>query len=183
MPGAIVERADRVTFRTIEDEDLGFVQRGTANPEIRYPLGSRIYSRGELEDMEDVDGDHFLVCLDDPDASPGQPDEEEVQPIGKVSLTDASYRRPDLGYWLVPEFQGQGYGTATLTLLVDYAFRAYDHPAVGAIAYDFNDASRGLLESLGFEEEGRIRRDRFLDGEYVDTIHYGLLREDWRDGE
>jgi RimJ/RimL family protein N-acetyltransferase len=61
-------------------------------------------------------------------------------------------------------------------------FRTYDYPAVDAVAHDFNEASRGLLGSLGFEEEGTIRRDRFIDGEYVDTYHYGLLREDWREG-
>jgi len=52
---------------------------------------------------------------------------------------------------------------------------------VGAVAYEDNDASRGLLESLGFSEEGRIRKDRFIDGEYADTIHYGLLREEWQE--
>jgi ribosomal-protein-alanine N-acetyltransferase len=52
---------------------------------------------------------------------------------------------------------------------------------VGAIAYDFNDASRGLLESLGFTEEGRTRKDRFINGEYIDTIQYGLLRKEWRE--
>jgi RimJ/RimL family protein N-acetyltransferase len=40
---------------------------------------------------------------------------------------------------------------------------------------------RGLLESLGFEEEGRIRRGPFIDGEYVDTVNYGLPLEAWRE--
>lgn len=184
MPGAIVARNEEVTFRTVEEEDLGFVQRGTANPEIRIPLGSRLRSRSELEEMddEDVEGDHFLVCLEDVGASPGQPDDvDDVTPIGKVSVSDTHYRRPDLGYWIVPEYQGEGYGRAAVSLLVDYVFDTYDHPAVGAIAYDFNHASRALLESLGFEEEGCVRRDRFIDGAYVDTYHYGLLREDWRE--
>ncbi|MBP1986709.1 RimJ/RimL family protein N-acetyltransferase [Halolamina salifodinae] len=35
------------------------------------------------------------------------------------------------------------------------------------------------MDSPGFEQEGRIRRDRFIDGEYVDTVKYGLLREAW----
>ncbi|HMB50636.1 MAG TPA: GNAT family protein, partial [Natronoarchaeum rubrum] len=70
-----------------------------------------------------------------------------------------------------------------LSLVVDYLFRTYDAPAVGAGVFAFNDASRGLLESLGFEEEGRVRKDRFIDGAYRDRIVYGLLREDWRDAE
>lgn len=48
-------------------------------------------------------------------------------------------------------------------------------------AYEFNKPSRGLLESLGFDKEGRTRGDRFIDGEYVDTMQYVLLREEPRE--
>jgi RimJ/RimL family protein N-acetyltransferase len=182
MPGAIVSKGEDVTLRTVEEEDRAFCQRASANPEIRVPIGNPVRSRSELGDVtEKDDGDQFLVCLDDEDVCRGSPDEDETTRIGWVGVDDVSYRRPDLSYWLAPEFQGEGYGTEAVALLIEYTFATYDHPAVGAIAYDFNDASRELLASLGFEEEGRIRRDWFIDGEYVDTIHYGLLREDWWD--
>jgi RimJ/RimL family protein N-acetyltransferase len=185
MPGARVRQGDRVTLRTVEREDVGFVQRASANPEVRYPLGSPLRSRTELEDGyadggSDDDSDRFLVCVDD-DAGPGQPETDAVRRIGVVSVEDAEWRRPELGYWLVPEVHGEGYGKAAVSLVVDYVFRTYDHPAAGAIAYEFNDASRGLLESLGFEEEGRTHADRFIDGAYVDTISYVLFRDEWRE--
>jgi ribosomal-protein-alanine N-acetyltransferase len=179
MPGASVSRGERVTLRTVEEEDRAFCQRASANPEIRIPIGNPLRSRTELGDVAESEGDQFLVCLDD--AGPGSPDESALTRVGWVGVEDMSYRRPELSYWLAPEFHGEGYGGEAVALAVDYAFATYDHPAVGARAYEFNDGSRGLLESLGFEQEGRVRRDRFIDGEYVDTIHYGLLREEWRE--
>ncbi len=179
MPGARITTDGDVTLRSLEAEDLDFLQRSFANPEIRYPLGNPLGSRKKLEQRhEDGETPQFLVCLDD--AGPGTPDEDEVERIGAVSVDDVEWRRPDLGYWLKPEVHGQGYGKPAVGLVIDYVFRTHDHPAVGACAYEFNEASRGLLESLGFEEEGRTRRDRFIDGEYVDTVQYVLLREDWR---
>jgi RimJ/RimL family protein N-acetyltransferase len=181
MPGARITQGERVTLRTPEPEDVAFYQRSRTNAEIRVPLGSPLASRAELEeDFTDSDGDRFLVCVED-DGRPGPVDAADVRRIGDVSVHDMDYRRPELGYWLIPEVHGNGYGKEAVSLVIDYVFRTYDHPAVGAVAYEFNEASRGLLESLGFEEEGRIRRDRFIDGEYVDTFHYGLLREDWRE--
>lgn len=167
-----------MALRTTEPDDADFVQRGFAHPEIRYPMGSSVRSRAETESwLTETDGDGgFLVCLEDPSSGTTS---EPGRRIGAVSIDDADWRRPELAYWLVPEVHGEGYGTAAVSLLVDYVFRTYDHPAVGAGAYAFNDASRGLLESLGFEREGVIRRDRFVDGAYVDTVQYGLLREDW----
>ena len=183
MPGARIASGERVTLRTVEDEDTGFLQRASTNPEIRYPLGSPLKSRGEVEEWnEEHDADRFLVCLDD--AGPGQPDEDDdVRRIGVVSVEDADWKRPELGYWLVPEVHGQGYGTESVSLVVDYAFREYDTPIVAAGAFDSNDASRALLESLGFTEEGRRRKFMFVDGEYVDRVEYGLLREEWRKRE
>lgn len=177
MPGPVVSRGECVTLRTVEEEDLSFLQRGRTNPALRYPLGNSPDSREAMELADDAD--QFLATLDD--AGPGTPDASEVERIGAVTVSDTSWRRPELGYWLAPEYHGEGYGMEAVGLVVEYVFRTYDHPAVGAGVYEFNDASRGLLESLGFEEEGRTRRDRFVDGAYVDTVQYSLLREDWRD--
>lgn len=183
VPGDRVTHDEQrgVSLRTVEPEDAQFLQQSHTRPEVRVPLGSQISAVHELRDRIESDDtdDGFVVCVGDTGTPP--PDPDEVTRVGLVTVTDADWRRPELGYWLVPEHHGEGNGKAAVGLLVDWVFRTYDHPAVGAVAYAFNDASRGLLESLGFEREGTIRRDRFVDGEYVNTVHYGLLREDWWD--
>ncbi len=178
MPGALAARGDRVTLRTVEREDADFLQRGAANPEIRYPMAARLRSRKEIEDSLEDEADRFLVCLDDPGVGPGQP-EENTRPIGVVAVEDAGWKRPELTYWLVPEVHGEGYGKEAVSLVLDYAFRTYDTPAVSARAYAFNDASRGLLESLGFSQEGLLRGFMYVDGEHVDCAVYGLVRDEW----
>lgn len=180
MPGSRIAIDGDVTLRSAEEEDLAFLQRAFTNPDIRYPLGSPLRTRKDLKERHgDGETPEFLVCLDD--AGPGTPEEEEVERIGAVSVDDVDWRRPELGYWLKPEVHGQGHGKAAVSLVIDYVFRMHDHPAIGAGAYEFNEASRGLLESLGFEEEGRTHRDRFIDGEYIDTVQYVLFREAWRE--
>ena len=39
MPGPVVERSDRVTFRTVERDDAEFQQRAATDPRVRYLLG------------------------------------------------------------------------------------------------------------------------------------------------
>jgi len=177
MPGARVTSGERVTLRTVEEEDIPFVQR-SVEPEVRYPLGNPVRNREEFELSDGKGNDQFLVCLDD-DVSDDPSD--DVRRIGQVSVHDADYKRPELGYWLVPEVHGEGYGTEAVSLVIEYVFRTYDTPTIGAGAFDFNDASRGLLESLGFEQEGCRRKFMFVDGEHRDMIQYGLLREKWRE--
>ncbi|USZ69124.1 GNAT family N-acetyltransferase [Halorussus salilacus] len=183
MPGARITRGQRVTLRTVESEDVPFVQRASADPDIRYPLGTPLRNRAQLDGLvEDESADRFLVCIED-DGGPGRPDDEDLRRVGVVTVKDADYKRPELGYWLVPEVHGEGYGTESVGLVVDYVFREYDTPAIGAHVFAFNDASRALLESLGFDEEGRKRKFMFVDGEHRDMIQYGLLRSEWRGQE
>jgi hypothetical protein len=76
MPGARVASGDRVTLRTAEEEDASFLQRAHANPELRYPLGWDVKSRGEIAaNLADNIGhdELFIVCLDGEDAAPARP--------------------------------------------------------------------------------------------------------------
>lgn len=180
MPGARVSTGERVTLRTVESEDIPFLQRASSNPELRYPLGNPVRTRQQFESSSGTGTTRFLVCLDDEGADPGKPSEDEVTRIGQVNVEDADYKRPELGYWLIPDVHGKGYGKETVSLAIDYAFREYATPAIGAKAFKFNDASRGLLKSLGFVEEGRQRKFMFVDGAHRDMVLYGLLREEWR---
>jgi ribosomal-protein-alanine N-acetyltransferase len=158
MPGAIVASGDRLTLRTYEEADVTFAQRGCTNPALRYPLGNQVRSQTALREDFDADGaDSFVVCLDGEDAGPGHPDEGDVERLGVIGIHDADYKRPELGYWLAPEYHGEGYGREAVSLAIDYVFSTYDTPAVEAEAFDFNEASIGLLESLGFTREGRRR--------------------------
>lgn len=185
MPGARIERGDRVALRTVEREDAAFLQRAYANPELRHPLGRRLKNVSQVEEQfEELAAhegkDQFLVCLEDEDASPGSPSDDEVTPIGLVVARNVT-RRPNLAFWIVPEYQRDGYATEAVSLAIDTLFRSYDVPSIGAGVYDFNEASQGLLESLGFAQEGRQRKYKFVDGEYRDNLKYGLLREEWRE--
>lgn len=184
MPGARVASGERVTLRTVEREDIPFLQRAYTNPELRYPLGWDVKSRARLEEEFEEDRLHdeqFLVCLDEDDTDPGGPEEDDVRRIGCIVAGTGEWARSGIGFWLVPAVQGEGYGKEAVSLALEYLFRVYPHPAVYAKALPDNEASRGLLESLGFTREGRARKEVFWDGEYRDSILYSLLRTEWRD--
>ncbi|MFB6268595.1 MAG: GNAT family N-acetyltransferase [Halobacterium sp.] len=204
MPGPVIVQGDRVSLRTIEREDAEFLQRSNTDPRIRWYLGSIHHgSRAEEEEgMEEwLESDSvagYLACVDGvvdqgettewasgetasqaDDAPAGQPDEDDTTPIGCVTARHVDGDRAWLGYWLVPEFHGEGYGKEMVRLAVDDVFQSFAVHGVSAGAYGFNEASRGLLESLGFQEEARRREARYIDGEYADEYQYGVLRDEW----
>jgi len=135
MPGARVASGECVTLRTVEREDVPFFSRSVTNPELRLPAGNTVVNQTQLESgVENDFGDDtpMVVCIDGDDAGPGPAAEADVQRIGGVSVTDEAPFRPELGVFVVPEYQGEGYGTEAVSLLIDYVFQVYHHPAVGS---------------------------------------------------
>lgn len=173
MPGPTFLEGERVTLRTVEKDDADFVRRASVEPEIRVPLGltrpeNRHQAEEGIEERAESDDVTLMVCRDD-------------EPMGQVYLMHADWTRPELSYWLAPEYHGQGYSSEAVGLFVDYVFETFEKRGLIARSFETNDGSRGLLETLGFTQEARLRENRFVRGEYVDEIVYGLLREEWED--
>ncbi|KAB1188379.1 MULTISPECIES: GNAT family N-acetyltransferase [Haloferax] len=172
MADTTVVSGDRVSLRPVERDDAELLQRSTTDPEIRVPLGApKPQNRNQATEfiektVEEGDNIAFVVEVDG-------------ESVGFVMVEIRDYGRPELVYWLLPEYHGQGYGTDAVGCLVDYVFRTVDCHGLQAVTFDFNDASRGVLERLGFSREGRLREAAFVDGSYVDVLRFGLLRREW----
>jgi aminoglycoside 6'-N-acetyltransferase len=64
-------------------------------------------------------------------------------------------------------------------LLVDYLFAGYPTERIAAVTDLDNIPSQRILEGLGFQREGILRRASFRDGHWCDMAIYSILREEW----
>lgn len=85
-----------------------------------------------------------------------------------------------IGYMLVKEERGKGYGSEAVQMMADYLFLHKDIVRVQAETHPDNKASQRVLEKAGFSFEGRIRKSFFSRGVYRDTAMYSLLRDEWK---
>lgn len=172
MPGPAFIEGDRITLRPVERDDADFLQRGWTDPAIRVQFGvgyprNRAQIEARIEQaIEGGDSITLFACLDS-------------EPIGVVTAKDFDQIRPELACWVVPEHHGKGYGTEANSLFIDYLFETFEKRGLMARAYASNEPSCTVLEKLGFTREGTLREHRFVEGEYVDAVLYGLLREEW----
>lgn len=78
------------------------------------------------------------------------------------------------------EYWGKGIGFEALTLWCDYLFKYFEEIArLDLRTWSGNIAMMKLAEKLGFTLEARFRKARIVNGEYYDSIGYGILREEW----
>jgi ribosomal-protein-alanine N-acetyltransferase len=104
--------------------------------------------------------------------------------IGWVAhyISSQNFGWVEIGYYLVPEERGKGYGTEAIRILVDYLFLTKDVPRVQAVTSVENKASQRVLEKSGFKKEGTIRSALWTGkGKWTDGILYSILREEWKE--
>ena len=77
-------------------------------------------------------------------------------------------------------YLNQGIGTEALRLWVDYLFAHSDAHRLGIDTWSFNPRMVRVAEKLGFRFEGARREMLQWQGQWLDQLHYGMLRSEWQ---
>lgn len=85
------------------------------------------------------------------------------------------FRQAEVGYSLLSQHFGQGYGSEALATLSEYLFRECEFHKLKAQVVEGNQASRRVLEKNGFELEGTLRHNYLLRGEWVNDWVFGRI--------
>lgn len=75
---------------------------------------------------------------------------------------------------------GKKIGQTSLRLWIDYLFQLHPHiQRIGFTTWSKNKAMMGAGEKIGMQKEAHIRKVRFYENQYYDSIKYGILREEF----
>ena len=85
--------------------------------------------------------------------------------------------RSEIGYMLLPEYQGKGIITEAIQLLVDYGFNEMNMHSLEAIIDPENTASARVLEKNNFVKEAHFKENEFYDGKFLDAVVYSILNK------
>lgn len=82
----------------------------------------------------------------------------------------------EIGYAIHPNFRGKGLATKAVKLLTAYAFKKYKLKRISAMGRAKNKASARVLEKAGYKLEGILRKNKCVEGVYLDDFIYAKVR-------
>lgn len=101
--------------------------------------------------------------------------------VGNLSqIVLGDFRSAYLGYFGFVPFEGSGYMTEGVALVLQAAFGDVRLHRVEANVQPGNERSIALLERLGFRREGYSPRYLKIGGRWRDHLRYALLAEEFR---
>ncbi len=87
--------------------------------------------------------------------------------------------RGEIGYELHSDYWRQGYMSEALDAILDFGYTELGINRTEALVMVDNVASAGLLQSLGFTQEGILRQHDFFKGEFHDMRLFSLLKQEY----
>ncbi len=105
--------------------------------------------------------------------------------LGNISVWHTSRREQagEVGYWVRSDQTGEGIATEAVARVLQAAFEELRlHRVILRIASG-NRASERIAEKLKFVQEGLLRKEVLIGGEWVDHSLWALLDEEYRVGK
>lgn len=95
------------------------------------------------------------------------------------TITDNTNHKTEIGYWLLPEYQGKGIMTQCVKHLIQWAIKERKMNRIQIRCAVGNAASNAIPQRLGFHFEGVERQGELLaTGDYTDIKMYSLCVSD-----
>jgi [ribosomal protein S5]-alanine N-acetyltransferase len=168
--------ADRISLRRWAPTDPDSLVRLADNRQIWINLKDRFpnpYTR--------ADADGWIAHCEAEAGTPTQfaidLDGLAIGGIGIEPLSDVHRLTADVGYWIGEPYWGNGIATAALTEMTRYAFAEFPLERIQALVFEWNPASRRVLEKAGYALEAQLARYVVKDGRLGDAYLYARLRD------
>jgi ribosomal-protein-alanine N-acetyltransferase len=96
--------------------------------------------------------------------------------IGHYRIKPEHYRA-EVGYMLLPEYNGKGIISEALQKVVEYGFKEMQLHSIEAVLDPENAGSEKVLLKNGFVKEGHLLENEYYDGRFLDTLIYSVLNK------
>lgn len=96
--------------------------------------------------------------------------------IGHYKVKPEHYRA-EVGYMLLPEYNGKGIISEALQKVVEYGFKEMQLHSIEAILDPKNTGSEKVLLKNGFIKEAHLVENEYYDGRFLDTLIYSILNK------
>ena len=168
---------ERLILRRVDNNDYKEVLALRSNPETMKYIPRPLLKNNEdalahivmIESkIENNEGINWAITIK------GNP--QLIGVIGHYRIQPENYRA-EIGYMILPEFNGQGIVTEAVKEAVKYGFDIMKLHSIEAVIDPENLASAKVLEKNGFVKEAHLKENEFHEGRFYDSVIYSILNK------
>lgn len=168
-------------LREYKREDLEYMRSWVNNPEVVDNLSDIFLAPSTVDATE-----QFLASVLERRRQNSYcfviADKETEEYIGQIDLMNIDWKNRcgEIGIVIGAEqHRGKGIGAEALSLLQDFAFNRVNLNRLEIKVHSYNTPALRCYRKSGFVEEGRLRANFYIHGDYFDTIILSMLKSEF----
>ncbi|MBP4142453.1 GNAT family N-acetyltransferase [Flavobacterium sp. P4023] len=168
---------ERLLLRRVDNNDLKEVFALRSNPETMKYIPRPLVTTNEealahiamIESkIESNEGINWAITY--------KGDPKLIGIIGHYRIKPEHYRA-EIGYMILPEFNGMGIVTEAVQEVVKYGFEVMKLHSIEAVIDPDNLGSAKVLEKNNFKKEAHFIENEFFNGRFLDSAVYTILNK------
>lgn len=170
---------ERLLLRRVTKDDLNEIFLLRSNPDTMKYIPRPLIKdyEGALEHLTMIDakienneGINWAITLRD--------NPKMIGIIGHYRIQHENYRC-EIGYMLLPEYNGKGIVSEAVNKVTDYGFTVMQMHSIEGIIDPANIASEKVLQKNGYTKEAHLLENMYYEGQFLDTVIYSLLKRNF----
>ncbi|WP_026705820.1 GNAT family N-acetyltransferase [Flavobacterium soli] len=176
LPFPVLE-TERLLLRRLDSSDVNEIFELRSNPETMKYIPRPLVKNHEdaLKHFKTIDdainnnlGINWAVTLK------GNP--KLLGIMGFYRIQPENFRA-EIGYMILPEFNGKGIVSEAIPRILEYGFTTMKLHSVEAVIDPDNIASERVLKKCNFEKEAHFKENEYFDGKFWDSVVYSILNK------
>ncbi|KYP14734.1 GNAT family protein [Flavihumibacter sp. CACIAM 22H1] len=161
-------------LNAIQPIDQAFIFRGLSDPAVIKYYGVSYNSFDATKEQMDF---YERIWAEKTGVSWKIVLQKTLEPIGVITgyYYQPRHQRIEIGFWLLPAFQGKGILTQVLPAFIQQLSVLFNLHRIEAQVETANKPCCNVLEKAGFQQEGLLRDYELKDGKRVSLFVYSLL--------
>lgn len=163
-----------IHLRALEREDLRYIHLlNNDNKIMSYWFEEPYESFAELQDLFEKhihnQSERRFILMDD------------KKIVGLVELVeiDLIHRNAEFQIIIDPQSQGKGYASTATNLAIEYAFTILNLHKIYLLVDKNNEKAIHIYKKTGFQIEGELKEEFFINGSYHDAIRMCMFQRDF----
>ena len=175
---------ERLILRDYREDDFNEYYRLKADSKNMYYLQDiQLHTKEEayddfhkvLDDMSKIDRKFYFMHIELKDSH------EQVGSIGYTVMNDTPVGKiVHAGYFIYPDFWGQGYATEAFRRVLEFAFSENNVYRMSTGCLAENIGSERVMQKCGLIKEAEHIDYEWHDGKMKTRLEYRLLKREWR---
>lgn len=165
----------RFEIREIQDSDIENIYKGLSDPQVIAFYGVSFNTLEETKEQmvwyADLKKNKTGIWWGIYSKATG-----DFYGAGGYNDVDSKNKKAEIGFWLLPEYWGQGTMTEVMPVLFKYGFNELGLNRIEGFVDSENIKCKKALSKINFQYEGTMREAEYEDGKFLDIDIYAKIK-------